>query len=846
MFKNIYYDFRTNKITLIETIDGKDTKYEDYVEHYYYVEDKTNTSEIKDIYGNCVTRQTTNERKTMKTLADTGVKCYETDLPVDMKFLQERYKGETLVPDIKSFNIGYLDIEIAVEDEFPKPEEAKYPINLISIKSSKTGQMYTFATEEYTSDSKEYVENYAYVPDELEMLTKFVKFFRKMKFDIITGWNVLSFDIAYIINRIKNLTKDGLELKLSPLNKINENYISKEYSIAGLAVLDYLELYKNFTFDTKPSYTLQAIGMHEVGEGKLELEGGVFDIYKTDWNRFADYNIQDVLLVEKIEKKMKFLELTISTCYESLVPLEKVFSSVSTITGYIARHLHEHNMVMPNKQSGHYDWWKHEGMFRCNGELQNVKVDDKETTFEDFAVKGGHCYAKPGFYKYNMSEDAESLYPNNIIMYNISPETKVCKPTEEQIKNDNLIESCINGVYYKSEKGVLPIVVDRIFTERKKFKKMASECYAKGDKDGYTFYDSQQMIRKILINSMYGVLANKHFHFYDVDNARAITRAGRVAIKYLAKCTNEYFANNWHKVGKKYFPNAPTEDKILKPIVCVIDTDSNYFNFEEVKEKYAPEMEFLEFAEVMEHKFLAPFIKKIFDIFAKKRNAINRMNFQREGIITKQFVLAKKKYITELLADEDKVFDPPKIKVKGVETVRSSTPAYNRKHIMSVIQYIFDTLDKEKVLDLLRDIRKDFKKQDISEISSVSGIREYSKYAKPTSHYLAQGLSYKKGTPQHAKASMCYNWMIKNYNYPYMEIGDGTKLKYIQVNPQNIVKTHVIAYVGNWPAEFDQHFQIDKNLQYEKTFLSVIDRMFEVLDWGKLDLKQNMMDSFIS
>ena len=273
--------------------------------------------------------------------------------------------------------------------------------------------------------------------------------------------------------------------------------------------------------------------------------------------------------------------------------------------------------------------------------------------------------------------------------------------------------------------------------------------------------------------------------------------------------------------------------------------NSNYFNFGEVKEKYAPDMDFMEFADIMEKQVLDPFITKIFDIFAKQRNTVSHLEFKREGIITKQFVLAKKKYMTELLADEDKVFDPPIIKVKGVETVRSSTPQFNRERIMDVIQYIFDTLDKKKILKLLRTIRKEFKKQDITNVSSVSGIREYSKYAKPTSFYLKNGMKYKSGTPQHAKASMCYNWVIKKYGYPYMEIGDGSKMKFIQVDPKNILNTAVIAYVGNWPKEFNEHFEIDFDLQYEKSFLSVIDRMFNVLGWGKLDLKENKMNSFL-
>lgn len=848
MFKNVHYNFKSNKYTVWEVEDGKTRKIEDYLKHYYYVKDPDGISPTTDIHGTPVIRRETDSKDKMLEFKKTGVYMCESDINPEIKILHMLYGNEQMKADVNDFNIAYLDIEIEVGDVFPEPTLADFPINLITVKSSKTGEVYTFGTSEFTKTSSEYVGMYAYIPDELDMLRKFVAWFRKHKFDIIAGWNVGRFDIMYIVNRIKKL-EEGLELKLSPVNKITLNKVTNEYRIEGISVLDMLELYKNFTFVTRSSYSLQSIATIELGEGKIDLDGQITTIFKTDWNKFVEYNVQDVLLLEKLEKKLRFIALTISFCSQALIPLERIYSSIHVITGYILNHLHEHGMVLPDKKSRHYDWWKEEEMHRYHGELQNVKEDEKlqdGTDFPEFYVKGGHVEAKPGFYKHLLSFDATSLYPTNIRMFNISPETKVIKPTSEQMIEMDLITSCVNGVYYKKTEGVLPTIITRIFNERKMFKKKMFDAYNSGNKQMAEYYDSQQMIRKILINSMYGVLANKNFHLFDVDNARAITRAGRVAIRYLAQTTDTYLKQNWHKIYTKYFPEVENPKPLTKDLYVVIDTDSNYFCLDEIKEHYAPDMDFHEFALKMETEFFDPFIKRIFDIFAEKRNAPNLLDFKREGVILKQFVLAKKKYITELVADEDKVYDPPVIKAKGVETVRSSTPAYNRKTIMDVIRFMFDNTDKEAVLDLLREKKIEFDKQPEADIASVSSIKEYDKYGRPGAWYVKNdGPDYPKGATQRAKASIAYNYLIKKYQLPYVEVCNGTKIKYIYVDPMNECDNNTIAFIGSqYPPEFSQLFKVDKDLQFEKTFLSVIQRMFDVLEWGRVDLTRNSMESF--
>ena len=837
-FKNIYYDYKTNKIHLTEVWNGKSVRLVEDFKFSYYVEDNTGQSDIHDVYGKSVKPQVSETREDMQSLKKSGFYLCESDIAPDVKFLQERYAGVKMDSDIDNFNICYIDIELASKEGRWQPEFAEAPINLITVKSSTLGKSFTFGTTEFTKTGSKYVENYAYIPDEVDMLKSFVKWFRKQKFDIVTGWNVKKFDIYYIINRIKIIEGEGLENKLSPINKVTYNKRWDEYNIPGIAIIDYMELYKNFTFVNLPSYSLNAVAKHELGDQKIDLDGQINTIYETNWNKFAEYNVQDVLLVEQLEQEKKFLELTISLCYQALIPLEKVFSSIAVHEGYIMNYLHQNKMVMSDRKKDHIDWWKDGEYYNVKGYLQNTRWEDNEKSFKKGFVKGGHVEANPGFYECNLSYDVESFYPHEIMKNNISPDTKVILPEDRA----DLIESSINGVFYrKDKKGILPVITQKIFSERKEFKQKMFEANKEGDKVKEKFYDSQQHIRKILINSMYGVLANEGFHYYDVDNARAITRGARVLIRHLSDTVNDYFKNYWHKVAHKYL-DTDCKEPILKDVVCVIDTDSNYINLEEVKAKYAPEMKMLEFATIMDDKVLTPFFKKVLTVYAKNRGIEDIINFKREGIITKQFVLAKKKYITELLANEDKIYDPPLIKYTGVEVVRSDTPIFCQDNIKVVVNNIFATLDKEKTLTILRGIKKDFVKQNVEFISSVSGVKEYEKYKVP----IEKGtLKYKPSTPIHVRASICYNAMIKRQGLDLMPVENGTKIKYIYLEDKNVFNTNVIGYVGKYPENFKEHFNIDYNLQFEKTFLGVINRMFTALEWGPVLLKQSKMKGFI-
>jgi len=851
MFKNIHFDRKNKKIHLWETYNGKTSKLvEDYT-YKYYVKDPTGQSKTTDIYGTPVKQQLAESNEKFKLLKQSGIELYESDLAEDMLFLQDRYKDVDLKPNIKDFNAAQLDIEIAGEDTFPHPEDAAFPINLISVICSKTRERFTFGTSEYTGNS-DLVQNYYYNPDEKEMLIYFMKWFRKQKFDIITGWYVEQFDLQYMINR---LAQYQIYISFSPINKVrpytsmknvNGQQVTKYHcKIAGIAVLDYKELYENFTFENRESYALNFIANFELGEGKLELEGQINTIYKTNWNLFVEYNVMDVLLIEKLEDKKKFLELSIQIASESLIPLERVFSSVAITEGYILKHLRKEGKVMPDRKRINIDQWKELELFKVNGQLQNMKAG--ETEFADFYIKGGHVAADKGLYDNVLSFDAESEYPTNIMQFNISPEKKVFNPSDKIIKEKNLIKTPLNGIYYERGKGVLPTVIEKVFKEKQYFSEMKGNAKREGNISLAEYYESQRHIRKIMINAMYGVMSNKYFHLYDVDNARVVTRAGREMIRMVAETSNRYFKDFWHKDSKKHFPDV-TPVKMKDNVTILSDTDSVYLCLKEVKDVYSPDSEFKDFGVKME-KILEPFFIKILDIWAEKYTVENLMNFQRELLIKKQLVLAKKKYLTKYIADENIFYDKPKLKVTGFEIRRSDTPTFCRKHLQDVVDYIMDedVITKEKVMVLLKKIRKEFKNQKIEDISFNKSVKEYNKYAEPMKESKKRGKPLiEKRTPIQTRGSVYYNFYVETNKLPYIQINDGSKVKYVYVKEENKYATNVISYVGNCPKEIQKHFKVDYKLQLEKSFLKTIQRLFDVLDgFGQIDFNASKLGSFL-
>lgn len=825
MYRRIYYD--GSKIHLWETTpEGKRVTETIKHEIEYYIPDKKGISHIKDIFGKPVIKQTSKSRFAVNELKSTGIKCCETDIPETIKFLQKRYAEVDLKPDMSIFKVACIDIETEGSVD---AVGATVPINLITLRNFKNNRTYTFGTQKYTGDNKT-VDNYMDCASEEEMLINFLSFFRHCNFDIVTGWNVLNFDIQYIHNRLKVY---GIEKTMSPIDiyYVDEK---KNITIGGLNVLDYQQMYKEFLKKSLSSYSLNYVSLLELGDGKLELEGSVNQIYKIDWNRFVEYNVNDVDLVHRLDKKLKLINLCVTLAYQALIPFEKTLATIPVVEGYFLKALHAHNMVMNDR---------------------TTDSDDREE------YTGGYVQATPGFYQHVLSFDVESMYPHLIMQFNISPETIVMNPTN----TEGLIRSTVEGVYYRKDiEGFIPQMVKGIFKDRKRFKTMMNilKLHEKGldaytiskrlklkldsverkleiiakEKETVSYYDLQQYVRKILINSVYGAMANPYFHYFNINNAKAVTVGGQTLIQHLSKGIDDFL------MPKYELKKSPT---------IIIDTDSCYVNMHPMLKKqgvtFANHKEEIDyFVKYIDDEF-SGVIAGALNSYAATYGTQQLINFKHEKIISKQAVIVKKHYISEVIYSEGDHYDPPKMKYVGIQIVRSDTPEFCRKHLKNIVPLIFASLDdREKVVSEIYNLREQFLAAPVGDIASTKGLNKYDEYAQPATEYVKRGVYFPLHCPIQIQAAISYNFLIEKFKLPLLSAYKGTKIKYVYVNSQNIAQTHVIGFVGKWPEEFGKYFKIDRELQFEKTFMPVIEDLFNILGWEEVSYEQSILDEVLS
>ena len=626
--------------------------------------------------------------------------------------------------------------------------------------------------------------------------------------------NCAMFDFPKIQDRIDTLR---LKCSMSPIGKVIRKF-DGSVDIVGIEILDSMELYKKFTFKNQPSFSLNAIGKLEVNDQKIDYEGSILSFWKSDWNAFCDYNCQDLKLVTKIEMKKKLIPLAIGMGTDSRIQFSDVVSPIAVTEGDLLKEMHENNMVMEDI-------------------THNIPFEKTRS------IIGGHVESYHGFYNFQCSIDCTSMYPHNTMMYNISKETKVTNPTEDQIPF--LIKSHIPGVYYKKGQGLLPKITKKSFDKRKYYKKLMFQEKSNGNYDLAEYYDSQQLIQKIKINAFFGASANPHFHFYDFDNASQITAAGRDGIQYVSQNING-FLKDFHKIAKEYYPDYRQVTMLEKKIyLSTIDTDSVYFSLEHIYKSIGVELSYLDFVLDFEKRILEPFLKKIMDEYAARYNTENLLHFTREKIILKSLVQAKKKYACLSIANEDEIYkDGPKLSVTGIETKKSDLCSFSRIHLNSLLELAFegDRPDKQKMLKFVRDNYKEFLKQPITELAIPKGIGSMEKYESDIS---IDNKNFVTRTPIFNRASMVYNLVIKQNNFPYVEIKTGSKMKYIFVKPNNKYKTDVIGFIGTWPKEFDNIFKIDFDEQFDKQYLNVAQRLFDAIGLGLITLKDSKLLSLI-
>ena len=740
-------------------------------------------------------------------------KIYGNDRYVS-QYISDMYPEDEIKFDISKIRLVTLDIEVKSENGFPDPETADQEILLISLQDYNTKQIITWGVNPFNNKQKNV--NYIECPNEWSLLQRFIDYWNSNIPDVVTGWNIQYYDIPYLSKRLNRVLGEKEMKRLSPwgMNTENEIYIKGRrhlyYDVAGLTQLDYLDLYKKFTYKAQESYRLDYIAKVELGQQKLDhSEFDTFkDFYTNGWQKFVEYNIIDVELVDRLEDKMKLIELALTMAYDAKVNFADVFFQVRMWDTIIYNYLKKRNIVIPPKDRS-----------------------EKNDRYAGAYVKE----PIPGKYDWVVSFDLNSLYPHLIMQYNISPETlrEARHPSasvegflNEEVKIDGDYAVCANGAQYRKDvRGFLPELMDKMYQERVIFKKRmlkAKQEYenkpSKALEKEIARCNNIQMAKKISLNSAYGAIGNQYFRYYKLANAEAITLSGQVSIRWIENKMNEKI------------------NKILKTsevdYVIASDTDSIYLNLGPLVERVYEGREktnqnvvgFLN--KVCENEF-EPFIEGAYETLARYLNAYEQKMFmKRENIAERGIWTAKKRYILNVWDSEGVRYDEPKLKMMGIEAVKSSTPAPCRKMIKDGLKIMMSGTE-EDVIKFIDNARKEFKSlppEDIAFPRTVSDVKKYK----------AHSTIYGKGTPIHARGALLFNHYIteNKLNNKYSLIQNGEKIKFCYLKKPNVIHENVISFIQDFPRELGLDKYVDYDLQFEKSFLEPLKIILDAIGWN--------------
>ena len=742
--------------------------------------------------------------------------------------IAQKWKGE-IDYDMSQMKIWTIDIEVACENGFPDVQASAEEMLCITMKNFNTKETITWGTREFVAPKD--IE-YRVFWTEQEMLQDFHSWWNQNTPDIITGWNNNLYDIPYICRRIERVLGEKWKKSLSPWNRVIDREIRIQgrtniaYEITGVAILDYLDLYKKFTYTNQESYRLDHIAMVELGDKKLdhsEFEN-FKDFYTSDWQRFVEYNIHDVNLVDSLEDKMKLIELAVTMAYDAKVNLEDVYSQVRMWDTLIYNDLKGRNIVVPPRIT--------------------TKKDDKYAG----------AYVKepiPGSYDWVVSFDLNSLYPHLIMQYNISPETlkddRHPTVTVEGILNEEVTFDgdgcvCANGAQYRKDiHGFLPEMMQRIYDERTIYKKRmlaakqslentTSPAESKALQKDVSKFNNIQMARKIQLNSAYGAIGNQYFRYYNLANAEAITLSGQVSIRWIENRMNAYL----NKILK-------TEDV---DYVIAADTDSIYLNLgpfvhEVFKGREKSDESIVGFLDKVCQVEFEKYIGDSYEALASYVNAYEQKMFmKRENIANRGIWTAKKRYILNVFDSEGVRYKTPKLKVNGIEAVKSSTPAPCRTAIKDALKVIMNGTE-DQLQKFISNFRDEFESMPVEDIAFPRGCNNVAKNSSPST-------IYGKGCPMHVRGALLYNFYIKKrkLTHKYPIIQEGEKIKYVMLRTPNKINENVISFFQTLPTEFGLDKSIDYDLQFKKSFLDPLTVILDTIGWKPE--KQNTLEALWS
>jgi len=734
------------------------------------------------------------------------------------QYINEEFPGN-IEWDRSLINVTSLDIETKFGEGFPDPAIADQEVTAITTKNNIDDVYYTFGCGDYDKEKsimQTHEVRYIKCGNERELLHKFLYHMAKTSPDVLTGWNIEFFDIPYLVNRIAKVNGGNKEKMLSPWRMIDKREVQQpfstntrvKYDIKGITCLDYLAIFKKFAFTYGPqeSYKLDNIANVVLGEKKLDFgeASDLNELHDNDYQKFIDYNIKDVELIDRMEDKLGLITLCLTMAYKGGVNYDSVLGTVAIWDSLIYRDLHSRNITIPQNEES------------TKGAYPGGYVKEPQVGMHDWVC----------------SFDLNSLYPSIIMQYNMSPETillddelgvNVESVLDGKVKNTHPNTAlAVNGTRFDTTKpGVLPQIIQEIYNERVQHKQKQlkaeqeleliankSEQYSLEKRIGIA--KNQQLALKILLNSLYGAMGNKWFRYFDMRIAEGITLTGQATIKWAEQHLNNYL-NETLETDKDY--------------VVAIDTDSVYVCLNEFVKRYNPKNP-VNFLDKLCSTALEDALTKCYDELYNTLGGIeNKMVMGREVIADRGIWTAKKRYILNVHDNEGVRYTNPHLKIMGIEAIKSSTPAICRQALKDMFKRIIET-DEETVQSDIQNFKNVFSKASAEEVSfprSVQNIRKW----------IDKETIYKKGTPIHVRGALMHNHLIddKKLQKKVEKIHGGDKVKFTYLRQPNPSKENVIAFIDYLPRQFKLEDHIDYNLQFEKTFLSAIEPVLTAVGW---------------
>lgn len=873
MYRNVYYSPKERCIHLFGW-DSEGNRTEDQIDFkpYLFIESTKASSNYRSIFGKPLAlRQFDTSWERRNYVDDTDKRTY-FNLPPEQQFLLSRYWQTDREKFTENpLRVFTLDIECPSPDSFPEPTEAKVPINAITIHDSDTDTFHVWGAEpfdpecvtDYDFESNRYMKpltpdriKYYHCPVEADLLMSFIDFWEANYPDVVTDWNGEAFDIPYIVNRVIRVHDRDTANRLSPVRDIYHRVYPDKwgnpietYKIRALSHLDYLKVFQTFTlFKERESWRLDDVASDELGVGKLDYgASNLYNLAKEDWSKFVAYNIQDVNLLVGLDRKKNFLDFARVCAYEGFSQLEEATGKISIIVGAVAK------------------------MALDRGQILYTRKPSDRVGFEGGFVKEPNW----GIHTDLISYDITSLYPTNMMVCNMSPETKRGKVvnwdeleymetpryeveitgkgrkamSKSEFKSfcfDHSLACSGAGILFsQTQSGVVSDFVKHIFTKKQEAdtkKREARNMLAAMEDDPDANVQSgvahlereiakaelERSLWKVLANSIYGVVSNNVSALYDLDIARSVTLTGQRVIQRGYDIVREF--------SHEKFGVDPEE----QDMIVASDTDSMMVSLTPVLKTGK-----LGDLQLFEDDKLTDSGKRLLDVYQDRINtdinhwARNTMfttkelyNFEREKVCPAALFLAKKNYAYHVLNNEGE--DCDEVKYTGLRTVKSEFSGFAKQLLDDVYTHILkrystdgETLTRSDTVQLAREGKERFISSPPDEIVRRQKANNLQKWPDEDGNGM---FAVKGGCPPQARAAIIHNALLKEFNvvgkYPAIQSGDKVKWGYVKRNPFNI---KYIAYLDELPQEFG--LEIDAEVQYDKVVGSAINKAFEVLKW---------------